>query len=86
MLERMRDSVKDRMKPKLAKDSFIVPPYEIARSSADGIYRLGQAAPIKSPAESYYDEEVKRLGLTCNHFVSLRSQYAFSGALERPIN
>jgi hypothetical protein len=41
MLERMRDSVKDRMKPKLAKDSFIVPPFVDVRSSSDGVYRLG---------------------------------------------
>lgn len=41
MLERMREMVKDRLKPKLAKDSFVMPPFDEIRSHGDGVYRLG---------------------------------------------
>jgi len=78
----MRDSVKDRMKPKLAKDSFIVPPFDIARSSNDGVYRLGQAVPMKSNIDLYYENQVKEQGLTYNHYVSLKDQYTLAPSLE----
>lgn len=79
MLERMRDAVKDRMKPKLAKDSFILKPFEICRQSVDG---LGEALFYESPIETYYKKKVEENSLASNHFVSLKDVYQYKGELE----
>ena len=79
MLERMRDAVKDRMKPKLAKDSFILKPFELCRTGVDG---LGEAHIRENAIDTYYKEKVAEFSLSANHFISLKDLYSFNGKLE----
>lgn len=75
MLERMRNSVKDKKKPKLPEGSFIIPPYELAAQvenyNSELVNSLGYSTAPESELKLFYRQQQIEKNLPFNHFISM---------------
>ena len=74
MIERMRASVKEKRKPKLAEYSFIVPEFKVQQSEDAKLSSLGVVADRvdTTGVMQYYQNQVNERDLSFNHFVSVK--------------
>lgn len=75
MIERMRMSVKEKRKPKLAEFSFIMPEFKIQQSEDAKLSSLGVVAERidSTGVMQYYKNQVLERNLCFNHFVSVKN-------------
>ena len=74
VLERMRASVKEKRKPKLAEFSFIVPEFKVQGFEDTKLFSLGyqQKAEDTTGITSYYESQVSERQLSFNSFISVK--------------
>lgn len=86
VLERMRASVKEKRKPKLAEFSFIVPEFKPQQKEDEKIYEFGVPTGEQvdtTGIDQYYKNQVKERGLSFNQFVSVKEMTNIDVVVER---
>lgn len=88
MLERMRNSVKDKKKPKLPEGSFIIPPYELAAQvenyNSELVNSLGYSTAPESELKQFYRQQQVEKNLPFNHFISMNEIRQYECKPEEP--
>jgi len=87
VLEKMREAVKEKKKPKLEQYSFFMPQFMPTERIDHSLASLGKESPVDPDSvQAYYDKVAEEKGLPCNQFISVKEKIDIKVNLEQKIS